>query len=326
MKDNPLQVISSPSERKAPTRTNRMEEARAKFERLWLTDPEQFNPNRSAIERERIERTWSLLKPLLKKPDLKVLDIGFGWGVLADRIHQAHTEVDGVEIASNAIKHFESLYGNRIRLIRDAAPDTSLPNSHYDLVICTDLIAELHSHDQRLLISELYRLIKPDGHILLSTGFDVDTDGAFERFQALVETELSIAQAKLSAHTYYLNLLRGLGLSARYLKARNDASYRQLQLNKRSGWGRTWFNLQLQYPLYAFWWTLNILTAPLARRLTQSRWMLLQLEKVCHTLDPQEGISHAIVVAIRKPLEESAESAESHMSPPTQRLRERIWE
>jgi len=34
---------------------------KAKFDRLWLNDREQFDPKRNAFERLRVERTWELL-------------------------------------------------------------------------------------------------------------------------------------------------------------------------------------------------------------------------------------------------------------------------
>ena len=50
-------------EKTSTSRSQRRQEIQAKFDHLWLTEPEQFDPNRSAMERERIERTWSLLAP-----------------------------------------------------------------------------------------------------------------------------------------------------------------------------------------------------------------------------------------------------------------------
>src|SRR5438105_4149210 len=62
------------------TRNARSKVLQAKFERLWLVDPEQFNPMRNCIERERIERTWQLLNKHVSFPGQSAVDIGCAAG------------------------------------------------------------------------------------------------------------------------------------------------------------------------------------------------------------------------------------------------------
>jgi len=61
MPENPLKVVAVDSNRPETkstvvNRATRKQELQARFERLWLIDPEQFNSRRDCMERERIGR------------------------------------------------------------------------------------------------------------------------------------------------------------------------------------------------------------------------------------------------------------------------------
>ncbi len=62
---NIVQTSPTPSSNSASmggsSRLSRQKESQAKFERLWLVNPEQFNPLRNWMQKERLERTWTLL-------------------------------------------------------------------------------------------------------------------------------------------------------------------------------------------------------------------------------------------------------------------------
>lgn len=219
MTENPFKVVQvqkgMPHHTQASSSEGRDIEARANFERQWLIDPQQFDPSRNVMERERIDRSWKHVKPLLNEPEVKVADLGFGWGTLAEKVHNRGAQVDAVEIAENAIKRFSPEYPN-IRCIRDTLPRSSLPDDTYDLIICTDLIAELDPKDHRMLVSELYRLLKPEGRLICSTPLDYRTDGALESFATLIDTEFEVIEWEVSHHAYLLSLLNLFG-KARFL-------------------------------------------------------------------------------------------------------------
>ncbi|MDP1835298.1 MAG: class I SAM-dependent methyltransferase [Chlamydiales bacterium] len=220
MSENPLKVVqvqkgmphrSHSTHQGSDSSDNRDIEARAYFERQWLLNPEQFDPNQSAIDLERISRTWKRIKPLLEEPELVTADIGFGWGALTTKIRGRGAQVDAVDIAENAIKRFQANESCDAKCIRDTLPRSSLADDAYNIVVCTDLIAELDPRDHRLMISELYRILKPEGHLVCSTPLDYRTDGALERFAALVETEFEVIEWDVSHHAYQQRLLNVLG-------------------------------------------------------------------------------------------------------------------
>lgn len=302
------------------------EAARAKFERLWLLNPEQFNPERCALERLRVQRTWEVLKALLPVEAFKATDLGFGWGTLTRQLQEKGAQVDAVDIAGLALAHYEKMAPSSARLLREAVPHTSLLDSVYDVVLCTELIAELSPGEQRLLISEMYRLVKPEGYVVFSSALDIDSDGALNRLITLAETELSIEELHLSYHSDYLRLFRLLRAPAKRSQARQDPRFRQEQLDRRGHLSQKWFQWQLQQPLYSLWWVLDCLTRPLSSWIEQSESLATYLEKSCRFFKPERGISHVIVVAKKKALQESAETQASTLARPLQRLRERVWE
>lgn len=185
---------------KLSTRQKNRVEAEAKFEREWLNNPEQFNPNRNVKEQLRIERTLSLVKP----PSGKACDLGLGFGTISDALVEKGYEVDAIDVASNALKH----YKGKARASQDYVPYTKLDDNAYSLVVAADLIAHLPETEHRLLISELSRLIKSDGTLIISTPIDIDSEDAAARFLSLVHTEFDIEEILPSHHALWIRLRR----------------------------------------------------------------------------------------------------------------------
>lgn len=224
---------------------------RAQAERQWLTTPEQFDIERNCVSFYQWQRLLEVVTPHLK-PGMRVADLGFGSGALSLHLTQKGALVDAVETSQNAINLFLENGGKieGLELHRATLPETALPDNFYDLVICADVIAELHPQDQRLLISEMVRLIKSDGKIIISTPFDIDTEGGWELLAQLCGTEMLIDEWHFNFHAYFLRCNR-------------------------------FFH----------------------EKLSHSRFLMGQLEKLCRFFDPEGGISHAIFVGHPKPLE-----------------------
>lgn len=179
-------------------------EAQAHFERLWLTDPEQFDTSRNIMERERITRTKTLLDSL---PSIKTcIDLGVGDGVLTRFLADKGIEVTAVDVAKNALKRLEEHHN--VTLVQDYVPDTKLSETTFDLVLSTDLIGFLKKNEYRLYVSELVRLSKHDGVIVCSTAIDIHSDDALSLFASLMETEIIIEEWVFSYHRLYIRTLQ----------------------------------------------------------------------------------------------------------------------
>ena len=310
MSENKLNVVAVenskdkiPANNKLQSPSARREEAQAQFERLWLTNPEKFNPLKDCMGRERIHRSWKAIKAALDVSEKRATDLGCGYGVLTLKLRDAGASVDAVDIASIALRHLQEHHDMRaIRPIQDWVPKTRLKDDDYDLVLSTDLIGYLHPADFRLFFSELARLVKSDGTVICSTLVDIHSEDSLERFKELAETELAIKELVYSYHSLYIRICDFFDAPRHFYKASKDPEYRFRQLSKRRGLRQTWFKYNSTMVLGAFWGIINLIAEPVAKVLHSSKNLMLFLERICRFLWDKAGISHVILVGKRKPL------------------------
>ncbi|MBA3722021.1 MAG: class I SAM-dependent methyltransferase [Parachlamydiaceae bacterium] len=304
------------------SRSAQKKESQARFERLWLLDPEQFNPLRNCMQRERLDRTWNLLVAHINLKNKNFADIGCAAGVFSRRIRDAGAKVDAVDIAENALKHLKENDCNNITPRHDAMPNTSLPDSSYDCVVCTEVIAELSHQDFRLFFAELARLIKADGYVVCSTPIDINTEGGLQRFIELAHTEFDIIKAIPSYHALYLRIKKMVGVPDLYIRSSKDPILRHKEMGERNKIRRWWFWLNSTVVIAPFWKLINFAISPIKSLIKNSTSTLLSLEKICQFFWDEAGISHVIIICQRRPL---------HVPEPTEmpieRLKKRqVWE
>lgn len=98
-----------------------------------------------------------------------VVDIGFGFGLILFDMERSD-QISGVEVAKSAIMFAEKEAPRRgferARFYQYAGEGPlPLPDEGYDLVICSHVLE--HVPDDRLLLNEIRRLLRPDGLALL---------------------------------------------------------------------------------------------------------------------------------------------------------------
>lgn len=311
MPNNPLNIITVPSSDETSSsntssnrsRTARVKEMQAKFERMWLINPEQFNPLRNCMERERIERTWELLVRHTSLEEKQTADIGCGEGLLSRRLRDAGAHVEAVDIAENALKHLKEKDHHRIHTKQEALPNTSLPDNAYDVIVCTEVIADLNRDDYRLFFAELSRLVKSSGVVVCSSAIDIDSDGGVDKLNELAQTEFDILESVKSYHALYIRLRRMLEAPSRFIEGWQDSAVKKKELSKRHGFSWVWYWMNTS-PLFVWmWYGLEPLTRPFRRLLKNSRKTLLRLEKFCRLLWDESGVSHYLFIAKRRPLQ-----------------------
>lgn len=304
MTNNPLKVIATSDEKPQPAQKKAQSsraELQAKMERLWLLNPDQFNPMHNCIDNERIERTDALIQTIDPKSG-SVVDLGAGYGELSRRMHKAGWHVLAVDIASNALKVLVEKGADGIQLKQDALPSTRLDDHAYDLVVCTDVIGYLDPRDYRLFMAELCRLINRDGRVVCSTAIDINSVDALQRFGELAETEFLIEEWRFSYNLLLIRLKNFFETPQCYFKASRDLNYRREELLKRQGLSRWWYktntNKWMSYPWLPFKW----LAAPVVHVLKYNRTVMVVLEKICRFFWDEAGISHALFLGRRRPL------------------------
>lgn len=306
--NNRLNIVSvspdKPNGKSFPSsKTTRRQEAQAKFDRLWLTDPEQFNPLRNIMEKERLNRTWNLIQELSNPKDKIAVDLGCGAGVFSRKMRDAGAKVDAVDISTNALKALKEHDIKDINPLQDYVPQTILKDDFYDIVVCTEIIAYLTSNsDHRLFFAELSRLVKPNGYVVCSTALDINTQNAAQTFANLAETELLINKWSLGHHLLYIRIKDFFEAPQKFASGRKDPEYRHREIEKRSSFGKVWYRWNSGKILGSAWSILQYITKPIVNLLNNNLTILLKLEKICRFIWSDSGISQAIFIGQRRPM------------------------
>jgi 2-polyprenyl-3-methyl-5-hydroxy-6-metoxy-1,4-benzoquinol methylase len=309
---------SSPSKK-----ITRREDAIEKIEELWTNDPEQFNSNRNAMERERIERTFQMISNNVTLENKKAADLGCGIGLITQKLSINGANVLALDLAKQALKAVEDLKLNNIKITQDYLPNTMLKDNAYDLVVSTDVIAFLNQDQYRLYFSELCRLINPEGYVVCSSPIDINSEDAIQRFASLAETEFEIKNWILSYHAYHIRLLNLLSAPVKFAKAWKNKDYRQKEIDQRNSLSKKWFRLNSTPILGAFWSIGQYIFKPFVHLFRQNRTILLGMESLCRFLCTDSGISHAIFIGKRRPITEHLVEEEI---PQERKHKKEVWE
>ena len=147
-----------------------------------LTERQQFE--------QETYRKWKdyVFQPRKKLPILegeRYVDIGCGSGLW--------NQVDGEFWALDVVPKELG-----VKFVQECFPYTSLPDDYFDVVYCIDLIAELPENLYRLALSELARIMKREGKLVVSSEMDTKTNEACRYFRSLVRTEFVIEKEEAS--------------------------------------------------------------------------------------------------------------------------------
>lgn len=317
--ENKLNIVIE--EKKSAQKTRR-DDAVERFNEKWKNNPIQFDPSRNVMEKERIKRTLNLIHEFLKPAGKKIVDLGCGYGTIAERLAREGAYVHAIDICQTPLRLLEEKNISNLTLNQDFIPFTTLEDDKYDLSISTDLIAHLPQEHYRLYFSEIARVVHPSGHILCSTPIDIDSEDALHKFLSLTETELEILQITISRHSLYIRLNNLLLAPHRFVEAAINPEIKKKELSHRT-WtlSKTWFNLNSTQLLKPIWKLVATLLRPINRLVEKSHHLLIILEKICKFFDT--GISHVIVIGLRRPLVEPPKASDI---PRERKQKRQVWE
>lgn len=319
VKEAPINAELKPNEEKI----TRRELAQAIFDRIWLQNPEKFNPNNSVLEMEKQSLIISLITKYLDLHEKKVVDLGCGAGILSRKIRDLGAEVYAVDISQNALKELKKNEYNRITPLHDYVPNSLLPDDAYDLVVGSDIIADLDESEYRMFFSELARIVNLKGYVVCSTSIDINSEDALQLFADLAATEFEFIEWNFCYHRLNIKILKFFKAPFRFIKAWKDKKYRKKEISKRNSLYKFWFNINSRIPLVFFWYCLQYITNPIANFLEKNKLMGTFLEKVSKFLWQESGISYAIFIGKRRSLT-SQQSKENH--PDEMKHKKQLWE
>lgn len=93
---------------------------------------------------------------------------GTGYGSEIIAIEGKAKKIYGIDISEETIMYAKDIHGNpNIEFICTSADDTKLRSNSIDILVSFETLE--HVLDERKLLSEFYRILKPDGLLLIST-------------------------------------------------------------------------------------------------------------------------------------------------------------
>lgn len=293
---------SPPSQQPIVSKGARRQEMQAIMERQWLENPGQFDPERDAVQRKRLNNTIEAIKKQLNLTEKRVADLGCGPGNISRLLRDEGATIDALDIAKQALERLKSGDMQRINVFQDCLPYTRLDDNAYDLIVCTEVIGYLNPKEYRMLFAELSRLVNKHGFVACSTSLDLNSDNALERFAALAETEFEIDQWILQYDLLWIKLCRFFEAPQVYLKGSKNRLEREKELNKRKSFDKWWYKFQTTPLFRGIWAGINLIASPIASYCRQNERMMIFLEKLTKFIWSESGISHALFIGKRRPM------------------------
>jgi 2-polyprenyl-3-methyl-5-hydroxy-6-metoxy-1,4-benzoquinol methylase/uncharacterized protein YbaR (Trm112 family) len=155
-----------------------LEDSQEEMERTnsGLKDPREWISGLTGVERvyeefsyaEELRSHHRSLDPFLTR-DATLLDIGCGVGMYGDEFAPDVDRYLGVDLSRPSLRIARSCLSKftNVALARTSAFAVPLPDNSVDLVICSEVIEHVPSPHQ--LLAEAYRVLRPGGHLSLST-------------------------------------------------------------------------------------------------------------------------------------------------------------
>ena len=171
-----------------------------------------------------------------------VLDIGSGEGYGSALMAEGASSVVGVDVDPRAIRHGAATYRrSNLHFVVGSASHLPFANHTFDLIVCFEMLEHLPENEQGDLITDVQRVLKPDGVCLVSTpNVDVYSDEAqfhnpfhlhelsYPEFQGLMNSRFN--------HTMYFgqrvfpmsslwNFSEGRGGGKEYVMVKGDSQF-----------------------------------------------------------------------------------------------------
>ena len=130
---------------------------------------ESKNPTRRWLHTARKGGIVDAVRRCARRRHARALEVGPGSGIYLPVLSRLYDEVTAIDIEDAYLDHANALTAKHpnLRLQVDDITDSSLPESSFDLVLCTEVIE--HIRDSAAAIEQMYRLLVPGGALILST-------------------------------------------------------------------------------------------------------------------------------------------------------------
>ncbi len=154
----------------------RIESAMAEFDR-WSR-----NYDRCILQRLFFGPSHAMMIDKLRPGDLRILDIGCGTGLFAERIlrHDPDARVWGLDLSTRMLARSalrQQRWNGRYQLVRGDSERLPFRDGFFDVITCSHSFH--HYPRQAQVVGEMHRVLRPGGQLMIVDG---DRDGFWGRF------------------------------------------------------------------------------------------------------------------------------------------------
>lgn len=110
-----------------------------------------------------IAKSANLIETGVRTGKRKLLDVGSGYGFFLKEMKSRGWQVEGIEVSRAGRRYAQEKWG--IHVYSEPLEDITLPDNYFDAITLFYVIE--HIHDPLALLTEVKRILKPDGLILL---------------------------------------------------------------------------------------------------------------------------------------------------------------
>jgi ubiquinone/menaquinone biosynthesis C-methylase UbiE len=129
-----------------------------------------------------------------------VLDVGCGTGRLLEMYADAGASVSGIDMSYAMLAEATKLLGDRADLRSGDATAMPYEDDSFDLAICSLMIHELDPDIQHGVLTEMARVVAPDGRVLI-----IDYRVGSLRFKGRILRTLSTVAERMAGSNHYTN-------------------------------------------------------------------------------------------------------------------------
>ena len=106
------------------------------------------------------------VRMFLPKKGMKVLDVGCGTGIHLDMYRRFNCNLYGIDTSPSMLNVAKSRLGDTAELHLGDATQMPYKKDTFDLILCMLALHEMDQSTRILVLSEIRRVLKTDGHIL----------------------------------------------------------------------------------------------------------------------------------------------------------------
>ncbi len=145
------------------------------FMKILESRPERYDAGISFLSGGHVSKIRKQIVKDFVKPGMKILDIGCGTGLLLESAAKAGTIAKGIDISEGMLevarkRIAKSGLQDKVSVYNAGAveAETLFDESSFDLIVSTLVFSELYREERTLVLSQIRKLLKPDGRLILA--------------------------------------------------------------------------------------------------------------------------------------------------------------